>query len=167
MVNQVRPLEYEKKEKYVELKPLSKEDKEDKEDKEEYEIFTPEWYAGLGKEEKEEYEIFTPEWYAEGNSKKKNKKQVGISGIDIGCWEAISLIKPSKSIVEQKPLKEEPSKQKIKEVTSSEIPEKIEKPLPTKIEAPQPKLLSCTFCGMEIDVERNFCQRCGQKLKKL
>lgn len=38
--------------------------------------------------------------------------------------------------------------------------------IPVKIEAPQPKMLSCVFCGMEVDAERNYCQLCGHKLKK-
>ena len=75
-------------------------------------------------------------------------------------------IKPTKSTVEQILLKEESIKQVVKEPISPEVLEEKEKPLPVKIEPSQPKILNCVFCGTEVDAERNFCQRCGQKLKK-
>lgn len=76
-------------------------------------------------------------------------------------------ISSSKSAVEQTPLKEESSKRVTKETIPPEVKEEIEKPIPVEIELPQPKIFSCAFCGMEVDAERNFCQQCGHKLKKM
>ena len=75
-------------------------------------------------------------------------------------------ISSPKSTVEQTPLKEESSTRVIKEPIPPEVIKEIKKPIPVKIEPPQPRILSCAFCGMEVDAERNFCQQCGHELKK-
>ena len=75
-------------------------------------------------------------------------------------------ISSTKSIVEQTPIKEESSKQLIKETIPPEVIERIEEPIPLKTESPRPGIIRCAFCGMEVDAERNLCQRCGYKLKK-